>query len=506
MRRLLLIGVAVVALALPAAAEASVTITVLCNGVANSCSTGWYRTTVTVSFSVSGDNLKLVNCPDTTVSVDTSGVDASCVVTLSDNSITGKAVTIKRDATPPTVDAFAPARAADSGSWYNHAVAVAATGSDATSGIASCTSAAYSGPDASAASVSGTCTDNAGNVSAAKTLTLAYDATPPSVAAAPARGPDANGWYNHALAVAFQGTDATSGVDSCTSGSYAGPDSGSAAVAGTCKDKAGNTGTASLPVQYDATPPQVTGAKPSRDPDRNGWYNHALTIAYAGTDAGSGIAACDQVTYSKPDDPTAAVSCRCHDNAGNASAPAPFAFKFDSKAPSVTKLTTTSTGSAVALAWDVSSDVAVLKIDRDRAGAPPVTVYDGKRITTFTDKKIQDGARYTYLITAYDQAGNAAVVKALGTPASALLAPRASAHIRSGTTLRWRAAKNADYYNVQLWLNGKKLLSTWPAGTSLRLPRLRHGRYLWLVWPGLGARSAHRYGPLLGRSTFVVTG
>jgi hypothetical protein len=78
--------------------------------------------------------------------------------------------------------------------------------------------------------------------------------------------------------------------------------------------------------------------------------------------------------------------------------------------------------------------------------------------------------------------------------------------VRGGVTLRWRAVRGATYYNVQLWLNGRKVLSTWPAGPALHIDRLAPGRYTWLVWPGKGARSSHRYGPKIGTSTFVVTG
>jgi hypothetical protein len=496
---------AAVALALPAAAHAAVSITALCNGVANGCSTGWYRSNVTVSFSVAGSGIAGADCPEVPVTADTTGTMARCVVTLTDNTITGMVVTIKRDATPPSIDSLAAARAPDSNGWYNHAVAVTGAGSDATSGIASCTSATYAGPDAGSAAVTGTCTDNAGNVSAVKSLTLSYDATPPSLSPAPARGPDANGWYNHAVDVGFQGSDSTSGIDGCTSASYGGPDTGGGSVAGTCKDKAGNTGSSSFGLKYDATPPQVTGAAADREPDRNGWYNHALNVAYAGTDGGSGIAGCDTVTYAQPDAADASVSGRCRDNAGNVSAASPFAFKFDSKPPKLASLTTSSATGSVALAWTASADVAEIRIERARGDAAPVKLYDGKRIAAFTDKKVQNGNRYSYAVTVYDQAGNATVAKAVGTPSASLLAPRASAHVRAGTTLRWRAVKSARYYNVQLWLHGKKVLSTWPTGTMLRLPRLRPGSYLWLVWPGKGARSAHRYGPLLGRSTFVVT-
>jgi hypothetical protein len=100
------------------------------------------------------------------------------------------------------------------------------------------------------------------------------------------------------------------------------------------------------------------------------------------------------------------------------------------------------------------------------------------------------------------------------TPSAPLLSPRQSSTVHGSATLRWRAVPKATYYNVQLWLRGKKVLTTWPAGTTYRLPprgtdlgagyRLVPGRYLWYVWPGLGSRSQHRYGALIGKSTFVL--
>ncbi|HEX6653509.1 MAG TPA: hypothetical protein VF072_12250, partial [Thermoleophilaceae bacterium] len=52
------------------------------------------------------------------------------------------------------------------------------TGQDATSGIASCTGGTYGGPDGAGVSVTGSCRDVAGNVTA-RTFTINYDATPP---------------------------------------------------------------------------------------------------------------------------------------------------------------------------------------------------------------------------------------------------------------------------------------------------------------------------------------
>jgi hypothetical protein len=127
-------------------------------------------------------------------------------------------------------------------------------------------------------------------------------------------------------------------------------------------------------------------------------------------------------------------------------------------------------------------------------------------VTTVTDKSVRNGDRYAYVVTAWDAAGNSVALKGLATPSAPLLAPRAAAHVRGGVTLRWRVVRGATYYNVQLWLKGRKVLTTWPSGPTLHIDRLAPGRYTWLVWPGKGARSRHRYGPKIGSSTFVVTG
>jgi hypothetical protein len=55
--------------------------------------------------------------------------------------------------------------------------------------------------------------------------------------------------------VAFRGSDATSGVQSCTSAGYGGPDAAGVVLNGTCQDVGGNVGGASFPLNYDSTAP-----------------------------------------------------------------------------------------------------------------------------------------------------------------------------------------------------------------------------------------------------------
>jgi hypothetical protein len=91
------------------------------------------------------------------------------------------------------------------------------------------------------------------------TSPIKIDNQPPtSLSASAARPPDANGWYNHPVAINWTGTDATSGVAACTSLTYSGPDSGAAGASGGCTDVAGNSSSTSFGFQYDATPPQLS--------------------------------------------------------------------------------------------------------------------------------------------------------------------------------------------------------------------------------------------------------
>jgi hypothetical protein len=111
----------------------------------------------------------------------TTGTTKTCTVTLIDNSQLSQTTSpIKIDNQPPTGLAVGAARAPDANGWYNHAVAINWTGSDATSGVAGCSSVAYSGPDSATASVSGGCTDLAGN-SSSTPFAFRYDATPPQL-------------------------------------------------------------------------------------------------------------------------------------------------------------------------------------------------------------------------------------------------------------------------------------------------------------------------------------
>src|SRR5919201_799800 len=178
----LVLGVALLLLP-PAASASPPTITYTIDGITGT--NGWYRgsrhgNNVVLRWSVSQDATN-TNCPQaTTIPGPTVGVTRSCSASNGDGTTTVTTRTIKIDATPPTGVTAGLSRSADFNGWYNHAVGISWRGSDATSGMAGCTSRTYSGPEGAGARVSGGCTDRAGNTSVAP-VALNYDATAPSL-------------------------------------------------------------------------------------------------------------------------------------------------------------------------------------------------------------------------------------------------------------------------------------------------------------------------------------
>ena len=87
-------------------------------------------------------------------------------------------------------------------------------------------------------------------------MTIRVDRTAPSITGPGfGRPPDRNDWFNHPVAFQFTGQDATSGIDSCTGGTYGGSDGAGVSISGSCRDVAGNVTSGAFALNYDATPP-----------------------------------------------------------------------------------------------------------------------------------------------------------------------------------------------------------------------------------------------------------
>lgn len=412
---------------------------------------------------------------------------------------------------------------ADCGAWHTGDVTVSWSHACAPTTISQ---------DTGGTGVSCTASDPQGSVTS--TVIVRRDASPPAVSASPDRGPDSDGWYNRPVSISVSGDDGISGISSCSSGeTYSGPDTGSGSVSASCTDNAGNRGSTSFALKYDATPPAVE-AKANRPANQRGWYNRELTVSFNGSDATSGLHSCvPAVTYRGPDAPRAAVSGTCMDKAANTSSPAVYELRYDTRPPVLARVRAEITTRGIVLKWKTSKDTFSIGVVRRPGlkGRKPSTLYSG-RAAVYTDRRLKKGIKYRYTVTAYDEAGNAALkglavkadittkptaVRQPSRPAAtrpALTRPAIDARLKDPPLLAWTAVPKATYYNVQLYVDGKKILTVWPTGTSFQLPRswrfdgrthrLVPGRYRWYVWPGFGARSASRYGKLVGTRPFVV--
>jgi hypothetical protein len=330
------------------------------------------------------------------------------------------------DTTPPTTTiALNPASPDGSNDWYKTNVLVTVSASDAGgSGVAETrcvldpasapatfndipAGCAYTAPDVYVTTegqhtVYAASKDIAGNKETPVSKSFKIDKTAPTgVSGTPNRTPDSNGWYNHAVDVIFAGTDATSGIASCTSTNYSGPDGSSLKVNGTCTDKAGNTSApvASSAFDYDATAPINVSGAPNRAADHNGWYNHAVDVVFTGSDSPSDIDICTTVTYNSPDGSGITVNGTCTDKAGNTSSVVAFTFKYDATAPTISA--SVSPDRPASEWWNFSS------------GAPTVSFVcndatSGLVGTCPADNTFGEGENQSYSQTIYDNAGNSA--------------------------------------------------------------------------------------------------
>jgi hypothetical protein len=188
--------------------------------------------------------------------------------------------------------------------------------------------------------------------------------------------------------------------------------------------------------------------------------------------------------------------------------------KLDKTPPTLSKLAVRPGARRLDLSWVASSDTQLVQVMRksNARGGKSGLVYSGTR-ASFRDTRVKVGTRYRYTVTAIDQAGNRAA-RTLTVSVRTLFAPMPSERVSRAPVLRWTPVKGAQYYNVQL-VRGKKILSAWPATTHFQVPRswvyhghryrLHRGAYRWYVWPGIGSRSANRYGRMLGGNSFVFS-
>jgi hypothetical protein len=347
----------------------------------------------------------------------------------------------------------------------------------------------------------------------------AYSITPRCESPPGTELPDCSGWHTADVRVTWdwepKPETETSGCDTTTLDT----DSTPAGFSEGCLVKWDSvTLQATVIIRVDKTPPIITGAVPARPPDHSGWWTHPVDFTFVASDISSGVAGCDTVNYPGPDGAGVHVSGSCRDVAGN-SAIATQPLNYDATAPTVGGLAILRDGASALLVWQTSPDVVRNEVVRSLAtdGAASTQVYSGST-PAFSDLMLSRDVIYRYTVTAFDEAGNSASTTAISNPAgvqqlaSSTLRPADGARLSRPPLLRWKRARRASYYNVQLFRGGRKILSAWPKRNYLALRRswryggerrrLTRGWYRWYVWPGRGSRAERNYGKLIGSSRF----
>lgn len=259
---------------------------------------GWFTSNVMLTWSVldaESGVTSSVGCDSTTVTADTAGQYFSCTA-VSDGGVASSTVIVKRDATPPVLTFGAPTPAANEAGWHNTNVTVPFTYTDATSGPFAVDAVDPLIISREGIGVSRTLTvwDQAGNSASFTTPAFDIDKTPPSlVFGAPSPAANAAGWHNGDVSIAFETTDALSGMASSSVPSPLVVSTEGTAVSGTvtATDLAGNTTTVGSPaVAIDKTRPTIDFASPAQSLTYR--FYSDLAAQYSCTDGVSGVASC----------------------------------------------------------------------------------------------------------------------------------------------------------------------------------------------------------------------
>ena len=145
---------------------------------------GWYKSTVALDWAVtepeSASSLVLTGCQDRQVSTDQGPTTYSCSASSDGGAAGPVTLTIKRDATAPTIaGTLSPATPDGQNGWYTSRPTASWTCGDATSGVRACSSPTTASEGTAA--LTGTAVDQAGNSATANVGPVSVDLTNPRV-------------------------------------------------------------------------------------------------------------------------------------------------------------------------------------------------------------------------------------------------------------------------------------------------------------------------------------
>jgi hypothetical protein len=321
---------------------------------------GWYNGPVTVHFTCSDflSGLAPTACPaDAILKEGANQLVSGTVTDLAGNSATASLSGINIDLTPPSLTASATSNGSPyvPSSWTNHDVTVAFSCTDDLSGVASASGPTTLAVEGANQSVTGTCTDKAGNAARTTVGGVDIDKTPPTITGARTPAANGNGWYNTDVTVSFTCTDTLSGVASMSQPSTLSTEGIDQSATGTCTDKAGNAATVTLGgINIDKTPPTVTAAG-GPAANATGWNNTDVTVTFACADTLSGVASVTGPRTLTTEGANQSVTGTCTDKAGNVASRTASGISIDKTPPTITS---TRSPAANTNSWN-NTDVSV---------------------------------------------------------------------------------------------------------------------------------------------------
>ncbi len=253
---------------------------------------GWYTSDVVVTWSTTDPDSPISNltgCDASTVGFDTGGLTFTCSAE-SVGGVTSNSVTVKRDATPPSIANVIVGSNGLNG-WHTSDVEVSFACSDTLSDIASCTGITALTNEGQNPCVFGEAKDRAGNTRTTMADGIMIDKTPPIITAS-RTAPNGNGWNNNDVTVSFECIDDISGIANCPVDSVLTTEGASQSVDGVAVDAAGNQATATVEdIRIDKTAPIIaTSLLPAAN--AAGWRNSIVNVDYICTDGLSGVQSC----------------------------------------------------------------------------------------------------------------------------------------------------------------------------------------------------------------------